>query len=95
MLLVSVVCSIHIPGQICTESQPGTNWVGLRDAPFNIWGGGGARKNMKKKQFVTTKIKKIVENVGRKIKFVVEIQEKYVDQKKTRQKNIFDLFDKT
>ena len=26
--------------------------------------------------------KKIVENVGRKIKFVVEIDEKYIDQKK-------------
>ena len=40
--------------------------VYLRDAPFDIWGGGGLEKNWKE-QFVATKVrkKKIVENVGR------------------------------
>ena len=48
----------------------------IRDAQFYIWGGGGggvARIKLKKKFF---------ENVSRKKKFVVEIDEKYVDQKK-------------
>ena len=51
----------------------------LRDAPFDIWGGGA-----RKKKFVATKFrkKKFVENVGRKKKFVVKIDEKYVDQKR-------------
>ena len=69
--------------------------VGLpvRDAPFDIWGGGGGLE------------KKFVEKLGWKKKFVVEIDEKYVDQKnhqmltyiigKAYDKNIFHFLDET
>ena len=51
----------------------------LRDAPFDIWGGGGAR----------IKLKKIVcRYESQEKKFVVEIDEKYVDQKKHQNGNV-------
>ena len=54
-----------------------------------ISGGGGARKKLKKIVCRHKSQKKnFVENVGRKRKFVVEIDDKYVDQKKTPNGNI-------
>ena len=54
----------------------------VRDAPFDIWGG-GAQIKIEINSLSPQKLeKKFVENVGRKKKFVVEIDEKYVDQKK-------------
>ena len=75
----------------------------LRDAPFDIWRGGGeARKNMKKSLSLQKSEKKFVENVGRKEKFVVKIDKNYVDQKKLQivayiidKKKIFHLPDET
>ena len=60
------------------------------DASFDIWGGG---EGVGKKWFVASKVrkKKFVENVGRKKKFVVEIDEKYVDQKKTTNGNVHNM----
>ena len=56
----------------------------VRDAPFDIWGGGGGpRLKLKKNSLSPQKSeKKFVKNVSRKKKLVVEIDEKYVDQKK-------------
>ena len=63
----------------CTCSCSST----FRDAPFDIWGGGGPGIKLKKKVCCHERQKKkFAENVGRKKKFVVEIDEKYVDQKK-------------
>ena len=51
--------------------------------------GGGPRKKLKKIVCChKSRKKKFVENVGRKKKFVVEIYEKYVDQKKTPNGNL-------
>ena len=54
------------------------------DAPFDIWGGGGWSRKKLKKIVCRHKSqkKKSFKNVGRKKKFVVEIDEKYVYQKK-------------
>ena len=55
----------------------------IRDAPFDIRGWGWARKKLKKLDCRhKSQKKKFVENVGRKKQFVVEIDEKYSDQKK-------------
>ena len=56
----------------------------LRDTPFDIWGGGGGAKLKLKKIVCRNKSqkKKFVENVSGKKKFFVEIDKKYVDQKK-------------
>ena len=54
----------------------------LRDEPFYIWGGGEGLEENGKNKFVATKVrKKVCGKCGRK-KIVVEIDEKYVDQKK-------------
>ena len=50
----------------------------VRDAPFDIWGGGGLEKKSQKK----SQKKKVCWKCGQKKKFVVEIYEKYADQKK-------------
>ena len=51
--------------------------VGVKDAPFDIWGGGGGARQKLKKIVCRHKSqkKKFVENVGRK-------KSLYVDQKK-------------
>ena len=54
----------------------------IRDAPFDIWGGGPREFFLKIVCRHKSQKKKFVENVGRKKQFVVEIDEKYVDQKK-------------
>ena len=53
----------------------------IRDAPFDIWGGAARLKLKKIVCRHESQKKKFVENVSRK-KIVVEIDEKYVDQKK-------------
>ena len=79
----------------------------IRDAPFDIWGGEVGSKNNWNKQFVATKVrKKVCCKCGQKKKFVVEIDEKYVDQKNHQmlayiigkaydKKKTFHFFDKT
>ena len=55
----------------------------FRDAPFDIWGGGGA--TLKLKKIVCrhkSQKKKVCWKCEQKKMFVVEIDEKYVDQKK-------------
>ena len=56
----------------------------VRDAPFDIWGGGGGLEKNWKKKVCRHKCqkKKFVKKCGQKKKFVVEIDEKYVDKKK-------------
>ena len=62
--------------------------VYIRDAPLDIRGG-GQKKNEKNSLSPQKSEKKFVENVGRKLgKIVVEIFEKYVDQKKTPNGNV-------
>ena len=51
----------------------------IRDAPFDIWGGGA--RNFFFKKFVATKVrKKSLLKMWAEKKFVVEFAEKYVDQ---------------
>ena len=54
----------------------------VRDAPLDIWWGGGARKNREKKVCGHKSQKKSLLKMWAGKKFVVEIDEKYVDQKK-------------
>ena len=54
----------------------------VRDAPFDIWGGGGARLKLKKIVCRHKSQKKKLLKMWAEKKFVVEIDGKYVDQKK-------------
>ena len=74
-----------------TEGPGAQAWlyIEIRDAPFDIWGGGGARKKMKKKVCLhKSQKKKVCWKCGQKKKIVVGIDEKYVDQKKTPTGNV-------
>ena len=77
--MTSVTCDGTHPDSLSSDHADQ-----FRDAPFDIWGGegGGLEKNEKKICRHKNPKKKCVANVGRKKKFLVEIDEKYVDQKK-------------
>ena len=69
-----------------TEGPGAQAWlyIEIRDAPFDIWGGGGGLEKNWKKKFVSTKVrkKKFVENVGRKKKLLSELMKNMLTRKK-------------
>ena len=77
-------CAIHVHAPQLWYILGGGPKVVVRDAPFDIWGGGGGAR-LKLKKIVCrheSQKKKVCWKCEQKKKKIVEIDEKYVDQKK-------------